>query len=1300
MKESEEPIKPKELTKGTPLQADIYTKFEDSTKVDYQPPPISKTSEKILDQSYSSYNQQIRIDKPFNLTPEPPPEICFTPRQETITSEHQEVRKHDFSYSKPTHYKHQLAPEPSSGRPVSPRPSAEGLEMEKLWTPHKEPDRSILVSSPLPTRPTSSIAEPSPEGLAMEKAWAHKSEIHKHTWPPPQPAEETKSWSAQTTLEKKWIPTQTKTESTYKESKIIPTPVVHYVAKVTDLHETGYAHSSSTMESSSSEIRRENIVYEHSAKPSEIIKSWPPPSQVEETKPVYKMESIPIRPASVQDITDEVYLEPGPPPEIGFAPAPLEKPITPQFRSVAPPLPPKQEKPQPPPVPARPYKSVTQPKKITPSKPVQTFPKLEPMPFTPDAPKPQHVKPGPPPTPSKFTRGRFTDSDYESDLDPSRIAVKWKPSTSDTEEPAYRRVHAPKFSPAMRSKSVEPPFEKPSITRPIFTSTVSVEDKEIKKQRTSFIRRQFEQKKEVSPPPLKPGTPPEYVQTEVKYKPESPKVKTKPTVVDGYMADTDEPFTLRKKISKFEHKQDETIRHEYYSASSESSRQKLTYESQPISKPTTPKVYRKHTAASSAQKKELVATPIVTSVSTTKNKMIHQSDRDSSLEPFPYKPDPPKPKQPKAPPPPSPSKFVKGEFRESDYESDYEGRLTSVWGSDYDRHYKSVRPVLTPSGRHSQTGGRTPTPPTEFDQPPHFSGPPRPKFEPIEKPVAATKLSETLSQKSTVSQVVHKPKPVTPKSSGPIVDLVVAKPAKPKLGTPPEMGFAPGPKTTQYYRSTTSAPYQNAVQTETSNVMHFKESTETSHRTVSLEQTRKVITFGQDKQEQFKQKIPPTSTPTKFIKGEMRESDYDSEIESTRIKSVWVPGEGDTDLPGYRKVKPPQTSHHVSKLARHERILSPMEFDTQPPVINSYKESKESYKNVSGIKKQFEDVDQKVVRYSTDTALKPGSPPQYSYSPSTVTKIASKNMENMTQTFKSKTQQFVSDIMTDVNNKSTKTGDNSPQVYREETRAAQHGTKHVDPDTGLIYFKYDFGYEFGIVLPGQSKGGEIPTPKKTIIEPPKRTRDIEMPVYHESSQQRQSTTPSFRPTKISTPSKNVKWEPTSESEMSEYEGDGKRKHFLSSPRWEQSSASPMSLSPSLPSTSPAFNAGIRSSEVQSSAPTTPVNREQNAVHPKRPPMIITPLRDIAVVSGQSARFECIVQSESTPSILWSKNGRIIQNSKDLQIHYRNGVCRLTIPQTFPEDAGSYTCTATNQIGAVGTTATLQVPGERRSQYIK
>lgn len=59
-----------------------------------------------------------------------------------------------------------------------------------------------------------------------------------------------------------------------------------------------------------------------------------------------------------------------------------------------------------------------------------------------------------------------------------------------------------------------------------------------------------------------------------------------------------------------------------------------------------------------------------------------------------------------------------------------------------------------------------------------------------------------------------------------------------------------------------------------------------------------------------------------------------------------------------------------------------------------------------------------------------------------------------------------------------------------------------------------------------------------------------------------------------------------------------------------------------------------------------------------------PLRDIAVVMGQTARFECIVQAEPQPNIIWSRNGRIIENSEDYEIHYRNGVCRLVIPRAY------------------------------------
>lgn len=648
--------------------------------------------------------------------------------------------------------------------------------------------------------------------------------------------------------------------------------------------------------------------------------------------------------------------------------------------------------------------------------------------------------------------------------------------------------------------------------------------------------------------------------------------------------------------------------------------------------------------------------------------MIQKEERDSSLEPFPYKPDPPRPKRVKIPPPPSPSKFVKGEFKGSDYESDYDSRIPPVWKKE-DLSYKPVHPVLTPTGHQSRTTARTPTPPTEFDHPPQIEYPPRPKFEPIEKHKQTVKLDEILKT-TAKQQVVVKPKAVAAKPAQ-MMELIIATPAVPeqqiplKPGSPPEIAYAPTAKKTQYYRSVTGMPYHNATQTETSNIMHFNESTEKSHRVVSVQQTTRVIKYGesqQQRQEQQtilepfpykpepekprKQKGPPPPKPKKFVPGEFRESDYESEVENSKIKARWTPGYSDSDEPHFRKVKAPPPGRSSSVPIPQHRVQTPMEFDTQPPVIPTFtslisKEVTDGDSSVKRVTKRFGETKssqsmKQVKSYkSNDVQLHPGTPPEYAYSPVTIpvkkaTEIASLHMEDMTHTFKSKAQKFVNDIMTDVKTpqkpilKSTADGDSDAQAYREESRVAQYGeynfyidqkskktrqfsfhsyklcllvlgTKHVDPDTGLIYFKYDFGYEFGVILPGQSKNGEIPQPKKTVIQPPKRSSDIELPVYHETTKPAPTSSstaptssnkaPHFRPKKFTTQSKNVKWEPTSESEMSEIEGDSSYKKRYSFPQpnqmskisvpsnaqWEQASTSPVSLSPSLPSMSPAFN---------------------------------------------------------------------------------------------------------------------------------
>ena len=120
------------------------------------------------------------------------------------------------------------------------------------------------------------------------------------------------------------------------------------------------------------------------------------------------------------------------------------------------------------------------------------------------------------------------------------------------------------------------------------------------------------------------------------------------------------------------------------------------------------------------------------------------------LEPFPFVPDPPQPVRSvaKASPQLKPKKFVPGETRESDYESDYESaKIRPKWtpagagagagaGDSADPKYRVVRPPSHQPARRAadkrEGGARTPTPPTVFDHPPTFDGPPRPIISPMD----------------------------------------------------------------------------------------------------------------------------------------------------------------------------------------------------------------------------------------------------------------------------------------------------------------------------------------------------------------------------------------------------------------------------------------------------------------------------------------------------------------------------------------------------------------------------------------
>lgn len=158
---------------------------------------------------------------------------------------------------------------------------------------------------------------------------------------------------------------------------------------------------------------------------------------------------------------------------------------------------------------------------------------------------------------------------------------------------------------------------------------------------------------------------------------------------------------------------------------------------------------------------------------------------------------------------------------------------------------------------------------------------------------------------------------------------------------------------------------------------------------------------------------------------------------------------------------------------------------------------------------------------------------------------------------------------------------------------AQTGTKQIDPDTGLIYFKYDFGYEFGIILPGEGKK-TVESSQKSI-QGQRRPSDVDVPIVHEFTEKKANgfakkgtfLNRQSKPGSKFSSSKTVKWEPTSESEFSEAEDArhlNKKQSSVESSmmappsliipssvspsRWDRITPSPLSLSPSLPSLSP------------------------------------------------------------------------------------------------------------------------------------
>ncbi|XP_073911115.1 palladin isoform X2 [Castor canadensis] len=107
-----------------------------------------------------------------------------------------------------------------------------------------------------------------------------------------------------------------------------------------------------------------------------------------------------------------------------------------------------------------------------------------------------------------------------------------------------------------------------------------------------------------------------------------------------------------------------------------------------------------------------------------------------------------------------------------------------------------------------------------------------------------------------------------------------------------------------------------------------------------------------------------------------------------------------------------------------------------------------------------------------------------------------------------------------------------------------------------------------------------------------------------------------------------------------------------------------------------------------------------------PPVFTKELQNTAASEGQVVVLECRVRGAPPLQVQWFRQGSEIQDSPDFRILQKKPrstaepeeICTLVIAETFPEDAGIFTCSARNDYGSVTSTAQLIVTSANAENY--
>lgn len=93
-----------------------------------------------------------------------------------------------------------------------------------------------------------------------------------------------------------------------------------------------------------------------------------------------------------------------------------------------------------------------------------------------------------------------------------------------------------------------------------------------------------------------------------------------------------------------------------------------------------------------------------------------------------------------------------------------------------------------------------------------------------------------------------------------------------------------------------------------------------------------------------------------------------------------------------------------------------------------------------------------------------------------------------------------------------------------------------------------------------------------------------------------------------------------------------------------------------------------------------------------PPSLDPGPTDVTVLYGQTAVLECEAHGDPHPTVLWRKDGVILDTDDPERGYFTSPRGSLTISSVVLKDAGTYSCAATNPAGIVSREIFLTVHG--------